>query len=176
MRCVTGSSTSDATSQPEPAPAKPHNLISHPYDLPGRQDLKKEGGSYQDQLKGLEREKELLCDKVQSQDGHMNALKEQIIELSAVRERVTTEYLELRERLKRKKKIRRKAQKVAEGYSAQLEDGKQGPRRVSPLALSIDKTRRVPDPSSRESSQLKIGLIPESPRERAILRPRPATS
>ena len=84
-------------------------------------DLKKEGGSLEDQVKGLEREKERLDDKVKTQDGHAAALKEQIIELSSVCERVTTENFELREQLKRDKKVRRQAQKLARDYSSQLD-------------------------------------------------------
>ena len=79
------------------------------------QDLKKDGGLLEDQLKGLEREKEWLGDKVKTQDGHVAALKEQIIELSSVCERVTTENFEIREQLKREKKVRRQAREAGQG-------------------------------------------------------------
>ncbi|MGC8638782.1 MAG: ParA family protein [Isosphaeraceae bacterium] len=55
------------------------------------------------------------------QEGRIAELKDQIVELSAVCERVTTENLNIRQRLKREKKIRDQAESVARRYSEQLD-------------------------------------------------------
>lgn len=92
------------------------DLMSHP-----EQDLKLEGTWTQHETEEAERANERLRDNVNHQQGQISALKEQIIELSSVCERVTTENLDLRGELKRERKTRRQVQSAAERYSQQLD-------------------------------------------------------
>ncbi len=92
------------------------------------QDLKKEVGRFQGQIKGLERENELLNDRVKNHDGHINALRERIAELSSDCERLRTDRIDIRadsndirEKLKRKKKILSEIQEVARRDAEQLD-------------------------------------------------------
>ena len=68
-----------------------------------------------------EHENDGLRERVNHQEGRICALKDQIIELSSVCERVTTENLDLRVELKREKKTRRRVQNAAQRYSEQLD-------------------------------------------------------
>ena len=85
------------------------------------QDLKKEVERFQGQIKGLERENELLNDRVKNHDGHINALKERIAELSSDCERLRTDSIEIREKFRKEKKILSEIQEVARRYSEQLD-------------------------------------------------------
>jgi cellulose biosynthesis protein BcsQ len=85
-------------------------------------DMKEANETLSERIKGLDRERALLEDKVRTQEGKVDALREQAGETSAVCERLTTENFDLRSRLKQEKKVRREMQKVAKGYSNQLDD------------------------------------------------------
>jgi cellulose biosynthesis protein BcsQ len=85
------------------------------------QDLNKEVGRFQGQIKGLERENELLNDRVKNHDGHINAQKERIAELSSDCERLRTESIDIREKFRREKKILSEIQEVARRYSERLD-------------------------------------------------------
>ena len=63
---------------------------------------------------------ERFRDKINHQEGQITALKEQIIGLSAVCERLTTENLDLQEELKQQRRTRRQFQNAAQRYSEQL--------------------------------------------------------
>ena len=63
---------------------------------------------------------ERFRDKINHQEGQITALKEQIIELSAVCERLTTENLDLQQELKQQRRTRRQFQNAAQRYSEQL--------------------------------------------------------
>ena len=73
-------------------------------------------------MSGLEQEKQRLEDAEKHLGGLIAGLKDRIVELSGVCERVTTENFELRGQLKREKTTRRQVQKVAKGYSEQLDN------------------------------------------------------
>ncbi len=85
------------------------------------QDLKLEGAWSQRETEQPNLENERVRDRVHQQEGQIGALKEQIIELSSVCERVTSENLDLRGELKREKKTRRQVQNAAQRYSEQLD-------------------------------------------------------
>ncbi len=68
-----------------------------------------------------ENENDRLRDLVNHLEGRICALKDQIGELSSVCERVKTENLDLRVKLKREKKTRRRVQNAAQRYSEQLD-------------------------------------------------------
>src|SRR5208337_4449932 len=84
------------------------------------QDLKLEGSCAPCQTEGPEHGEERLRDKINHQEGQITALKEQIIELSAVCERLTTENLDLQQELKQQRRTRRQFQNAAQRYSEQL--------------------------------------------------------
>ena len=66
-------------------------------------------------------ENERLQNELNRQEGRITELKERIVEMSSLCERVTNENLNVRDRLKRERKIRDQAEKVARRYSEQLD-------------------------------------------------------
>ena len=64
---------------------------------------------------------EPLLKRVNQLEGHISALKDQIVELSFVCERVTTENLDVRRDLKREKKTRHQIENALQTYSEQLD-------------------------------------------------------
>ena len=62
-----------------------------------------------------------LLKRVNQLEGHIGALKDQIVELSSVCERVTTENLDVRRELKREKKTRHQIENALQTYSEQLD-------------------------------------------------------
>ena len=85
------------------------------------QDLKLEGSWAPRQSEGPEHGEERFRDTINHQEGQITALKEQIIELSAVCERLTTENLDLQQELKQQRRTRRQFQNAAQRYSEQLD-------------------------------------------------------
>ena len=80
------------------------------------------GGEWSQRETGeTEHENEHLRDKVNHQQGQISALRDQIVQLSAVCERVTTENLDVRGDLKRERKTRRQFQSTVQRYSEQLD-------------------------------------------------------
>ena len=86
------------------------------------QDLKLEVAWNPRKAEGPEHEDAPLRDKGSHQEGQITTLKEQIIGLSAVCERLTTENLDLHQELKREWKTRRQYQNAAQRYSEQLKE------------------------------------------------------
>jgi len=86
-----------------------------------KQDPKLEGPWIQRETGQSDLENQRVRDEVHQQEGQIGALKEQIIELSLVCERVTSENLDVRGELKREKKTRRQVQSAAKRYSEQLD-------------------------------------------------------
>jgi cellulose biosynthesis protein BcsQ len=76
----------------------------------------------QDQLEAQERECGHLRDKVQMHLGQVEAHREQVLETTSVCERLTGELFDVQDKLKKERKARRALQKVAQGYSDQLDD------------------------------------------------------
>ncbi len=85
------------------------------------QDSKLEGAWIQGKTGQPDLENERVRDKDYQQKDHIAALKDQIIELSSVCERVTSENLDVRGELKREKRTRRQVQNAAQRYSKQLD-------------------------------------------------------
>ena len=84
------------------------------------QDFKLEGSCDSRQTEGPEHGEERLRDEINHQEGQITTLKEQIIGLSAVCERLTTENLDLQQELKQQRRTRRQFQNAAQRYSEQL--------------------------------------------------------
>jgi cellulose biosynthesis protein BcsQ/cell division protein FtsB len=84
--------------------------------------LKEENEGSRDRIEGLERERVLLRDKVKTQEGTIENLRQQKLETSAVCERQAAELFDVQERLKQERKTRREIQKLAKVYSDQLDD------------------------------------------------------
>ncbi len=84
------------------------------------QNLKLEGSWAPRQTEGPEHGEERFRDKINHQEGQITTLKEQIIGLSAVCERLTTENLDLQQELKQQRRTRRQFQNAAQRYSEQL--------------------------------------------------------
>jgi cellulose biosynthesis protein BcsQ len=86
-----------------------------------KQDPKPERARNQREAGQPDLENQRVCEKVLQQEGQITALKDQIVELSSVCERVTSENLDIRGELRREKKVRRQVQNAAKQYSEQLD-------------------------------------------------------